>query len=159
MDDEKKITWEAPEFDYVEKSVGWYFIFGVVFFAMIVFGWFNRNFFFMIFLLIAGILVVALSNRKPEKVKFILGEEACTIGASKTPYRYSEMKGFAIVEREHRNNLLVFRRNVAVNQYLKLPLEKGITSEVRSFLKEKLAEGSYEEGLLDVLIDRVGLGS
>ncbi len=157
MNEKKEILWEAPEFDYVEKGAGWYLIFGIAFIAMIIFGWFGQNFFFMIFLFIAGILVVTLSNRKPDNVTFKLGTEGCTVGESKTSYRYSEMKGFAIVEREHRNNLLVFRRNVAVNQYLKLPLKKSVTGEVREFLREKLTEGQYEENLLDVLIDRVGL--
>ncbi len=157
MDNKNDIVWEAAEFNQVEKSFGWYLIFGILFIAMIIFGFASRDFFFVIFLLLAGILVIALGGRKPENIKFTLGEDGCKIGNSETIYRYSDMTGFAIVEKSSDNNLLVLRQKSTVNPYLKVPIKKSMTEDVKLLLGSKLEQREYEETLLDVLIERVGL--
>ncbi len=156
MIEEKEITWEAPEFDYVEKDLKWYVIFGAIFFVIALFGWLENNFLFIVFIILSGILVTFLSSRKPENIRFKLEEDGFKIGSSNS-YKYSDVTAFAVVERENKTNLLVFRRKTVVNPYLKLPLVKNMTAEVKDFLGSKLKEGEYEETLVDTLIDWIGL--
>ncbi len=152
----EEISWEAPEFNEVERGIGWYFLIGIISLALFLFGWFTKNFFFMVFVIIAAVLLIALGRRKPERITFTLHENGIRVGNVKTPYPYSSFRGFAIVEHEHGNNVLILRQKSFPNQYLKIPLPKIMTLKVRNFLKEKLTENSYEESFMDILSDRMG---
>lgn len=158
MNEKKEIIWEAPEFAYFEKSAKWYAILGIAFLLMIIFGWASRDFFFVVFLILSGIMIFYLGARKPENVKFELGEEGCKIGNSQTIYRYAEITGFAVLPKPRRNDILILKRKAIANPYLKVPLKRDIADAVRGFLEEKgVHEGEYEETLLDTLIDWAGL--
>ncbi|MCL4400242.1 hypothetical protein M1506_03130 [Patescibacteria group bacterium] len=154
-EENKEVVWEAPEFDQVEKGAGWYLVFGLIFLGLLIFGWLSKNFLFLIFIILSGLMIVAFSKRTPKEVRFKLDEDGFSI--NKMLYRFSDMSGFAVVERGSKTDLLVLRRNVVTNPYLKVPLVKDVTEEVRIFLKTKLKEGTYEETLVDTLIDFIGL--
>ncbi len=155
--EKNEIVWEAPEFNYSAKGAGWYSIFAVAFFLIILFALLKKNFFFFVFLVISGIMVVYLGERKPENVKFKLSSEGFKIGDSETVYRYADISGFAIVPKPHRSAILVLKKKAIANPYLKIPLAEGIEGEVKKFLEGKsVHEGEYEETLLETLIEWVG---
>ncbi len=53
-----EINWEAPEFEYREKDVSWYWISIIAAAAIIAFSVWQRNFLFGFFIVIAEMLVI-----------------------------------------------------------------------------------------------------
>jgi len=75
-----EMTWEAPEFEYYEKDVSWYWITIIIAALIIAFSVWERNFLFGLFIVIAEILVIMWGNQKPRMVAFTLNENGLEIG-------------------------------------------------------------------------------
>ena len=73
--EEKEISWRAAEYEHFEKGGGWYLMVGGAALILLLIALWQKNFFFGIFILIAGILVIVLANRKPGVLDFKLTEK------------------------------------------------------------------------------------
>ena len=87
------ITWQAPEFQYREKGVSWYWLSIIVVAAIIAFAIWQRNFLFGVFMVIAEILLIVWANAVPKVFDFSLTENDLAIGEAKN-YRISLFESF-----------------------------------------------------------------
>ena len=84
------IMWQAPEFEYREKGVSWYWVSIIIAACIIAFSVWQHNFLFGLFIIIAEILVITWGNREPATLDFQLSDEHIAIGS----YKIHLMKEF-----------------------------------------------------------------
>ena len=78
------IEWKAPEFEYREKDVSWYWLSIIA--AVVILGaavW-QKNFLFAVFVVIAEILMLVWAGRKPREITFSLNEKGLTMSGNKS---------------------------------------------------------------------------
>ena len=92
----KQISWRAPEFEYHEKTAGWYWTTVVIALIILAFALWQQNFLFGVFVIIAEILLVIWANKKPEIVEFVVGEKGILVD-EKRNYSYSEIENYSVV--------------------------------------------------------------
>lgn len=152
--DEIEISWRAAEYDHSEKGGGWYLSVGGVAFILLLVALWQRNFFFGIFILLAGIMAIGLGNRKPNVLDFKLTGEGCHLG--KEFYSYDNLENFSLRSRLNRLDEIVFKKKSTFNPYIRVLIDNHTAEKVRIFLVQKLPEVEDQSSLLDVLIDFLG---
>ena len=69
-----EVVWDAPEFEYREKGISWYWLSIIAAACIIAFAAWFRNFLFGFFIVIAEILFIVWGNRQPRTVEFKLDD-------------------------------------------------------------------------------------
>ena len=149
------IEWHGPAFKYTPKTPLWYW--GTIILALILMalGFWQRNFFLVIFVIIAELMVLFWGNQEPDTVKFRIDEKGIAIGQNKL-YNYADLEGFAIVKTEDEFDDLVIKRGSILNPYLKIALDKNHSLKAKTALNQKLMEEDYKESFLDWLGEWLG---
>ncbi len=92
-----EISWDAPEFEYREKDVSWYWLSIIAAAIIVAFAVWQKNFLFGLFVVIAEILLIIWGNRLPRTVSFSMTESGLTIGAEKK-YAFKEFEKMSVNE-------------------------------------------------------------
>ncbi len=146
-----EVKWVAPEFDYREKSASWYWQTIVVAVLILGFAVWERNFLFMIFVIVAEILVLVWGDRKPEHVEFILTPKGLTIGGEKF-YPLHDIDHVSFDDREEGEwPDIVIRFKAKFRTLLRINVPRAQLEEVRNAFRESVPEAEREESLADVL--------
>lgn len=151
----REIEWRAAEFQYVPKGIGWYWLVGGCAAVLILFALYQKNFFFGIFIVLAGTMVIFFGGRKPRVFNFRIGEEGIDI-SGKVSYDYERLDGFAILEKPGRLDEIVLKKKTAVNPYVRIPIDDQTMIRAREILKDKLPEIEYQETFLEIVSDWFG---
>ncbi len=151
---ENEISWRAAEFNYTKKAPLWFFVVGAVSLFLFLFSFLRGNFFFAVFLAIAGVIVIFLGNRRPRVIDFGIGEEGVFIEDSS--FTFDSLSGFAFQNKPGKLDEIVLKKKTDFNPYLKLPIDSKTAEKVRPLLESKLPEIEYEESLIDILAERLG---
>lgn len=147
-----EISWEAPEFEYREKSISWYWI--SMFFAAILLAvaiW-QRNFLFGVFVVIAEILLIGLGSKKPAMTKFKLTNKGLVIGDQQL-YEFKNLKGFGVnpeLEGESEWSTIILQSNSLIQPSIKIYLPKNKVIEAQKFLSAFLPQVEYKESAVDI---------
>lgn len=153
--DGTEITWRAAEYDHFEKSGGWYFIVGGVSLILLIIALWQGNFFFGIFILLAGIMVVTFGNRRPDVLEFGLTQEGCNLGRGNF-FNYGQLENFSLRNRPGRLDEIIFKKRTSFNPYVRIPVDSQTAEKIRIFLVQKLPEEEYKDSILDILVDFLG---
>jgi hypothetical protein len=135
-----EITWEAPEFEYREKEVSWYWISIIVASLIVAFSVWQRNFLFGFF--------IVWGNRIPRITTFTLSDSEIKLDHYKT-YSLKEFESWSvnIDGGEWVELAFYFRSKLRTPLIIIAPEEKLI--EVRTSLKGILKEIEHEMTLVD----------
>ncbi len=155
QEQKNEIRWEAAEYEFVPKSTKWHTEIGVATLVLVGIALWQQNFFFAIFILIAGIMVVILGNRHPEIIEFVLNEDGIHIGEAAS-YPFEKLESFSLRERPHRSDELILKRKTAMNQLIHIPIEPEMVGKMRSFLEEHLPQEEHEPSVLESITDLLG---
>ncbi|MDO8536839.1 MAG: hypothetical protein Q7R94_01175 [bacterium] len=151
-----EIKWRAPEFEYRQKTVSWYWISIII--AAIILGvavW-QKNFLFGFFVILAEILIMAWANREPPLVDFILNEQGLSLGGSKF-YAFAEMESFSIDDySETEWPSLFFQFHSRLKPDLKIKLPKARMTEIQKTLQPVLAQVEHKHSMIDTLQEFIG---
>ena len=150
-----EINWEAPEFQYREKEVSWYWISIIVAAAIIAFAIWERNFLFGVFIVIAEILFISWGNEEPRVVLFKLTEHELSIGETKN-YQLDLMESFSTNELTEEWTELVFSFKSKFKTPIMMIAPKTTLDDIRKNLKPLLREVPYEPSLIDSLEKIIG---
>lgn len=153
--DENEISWRAAEYDHFEKSPGWYAAVGGTALVLFIIALWQKNFFFGIFILLAGIMVVFLSNRKPGILEYKFTDKGFGMGHN-VFYEYDKLDNFSLRNRPGRLDELILKRKITVNPFLRIPIDGRTAEKVRLFLVQKLPEAEHRDSMMDVLTDLLG---
>jgi hypothetical protein len=155
--EKKELQWEAPEFDYREREVSWYWISIIVAAIMIAFAVWQKNFLFGIFVIIAEILVIIWGNNTPRLITFIFNEKGVGIKNGKF-YPFAEMENFSIdraPDGEMWDDVFFhFRGRFKLPMKIKFP--KKQIERVQKDMKEVIKEIEYEPTFFDSLEKLIG---
>ena len=145
-----EIIWTAPEFEYREKDISWYWMSIIVAVLIIGVAVWQRNFLFGFFVVIAEILLLVWGNRKPLLIDFTLTEKGLTIGGRKF-YAVGEIESFSFDDSgdEWADIVLLFRRHFRPTLTVHIP--KARAGEVQRTLKLLVGQIEREESFIDVL--------
>lgn len=152
MAEGKNIQWSAPEFRYYEKGPGWYWLSAIVAGAIGLFALLKRNFLFLVFVVLAELVVLAWARRKPATVVFSLSESGLTID-ERERYPFERLSAFSVIEGGEGEIMseIVLKTKNPFNSTLRLIIPAGEFSRVRAFLARFLSEVEHEETLTEYL--------
>jgi hypothetical protein len=153
MDEDKKITWSAFEYEWKERSVDWFWTVGTV--AVVSLGlciWLRATL-FGIFIFLALGLLAYLAIRKPERLDVVIDKKGIQIGENMMLYK--TIKSFWISETEKPALLLMTTRTFIPQT--SIPIENVDTEYLKKFLLNFLKEVEMEESNSRKLIEKAGL--
>ncbi|MBI4085939.1 MAG: hypothetical protein HY433_01700 [Candidatus Liptonbacteria bacterium] len=146
-----EIAWQAPEFEYYEKDISWYWLSVIIAVVVLSAAVWQKNFLFAAFIIFAEILILVWAGQKPKTVEFKLDERGLTIGNRKF-YPYAEMTGFSADENnedEWRDFIFRFQRRLQPTLKVKTP--KNRFGEIEKALAPIVKKIEFEESFLETL--------
>ena len=150
------IVWQAPEFEYREKDVSWYWISVIVAVLLLSAAVWQKNFLFGFFIIVAEILVLVWGNQQPHDVEFRLDDKGLTIRNRKL-YPYREIEAFAVNEAaEGEWTDLVIRFRKRLRPHLKIPAPRQRLDEIEKALLTVATRMDFEESLIDTFERLIG---
>ena len=147
------IKWQAPEYSYFEKDIGWYWLVVIVAIVVVAVALWQRNFLFAIFAILAAFILIVWGRRKPETVEFELNERGVEIGGGF--YSQDQFKQFAIRKEEGDYNKLMLIGKSRFARYLVLPMPKDKLDEIKKCCLNFWTETEFNESLIDELANFV----
>ncbi len=145
-----ELAWDAPEFEYREKDVSWYWVSIITAALFIAFAVWFRNFLFGFFIVVAEILFIVWGNRAPRLIAFKIDDQGLAIDDSKF-YGFKEFEAWSS---ETQNDdwtelYLYFRSSVKPALKVLFPTEK--IADLRLNFKPVLKEIEHQPSLLDAI--------
>lgn len=150
-----EVSWKAAEYGYVEKSVLWYAVVGLTALILVAVALWQKNFFFAVFVVIAAAVFIAFGKQRPPVVEFRVSGEGVSVG--KRSFSYDRLESFAVRSRPNRLDEIILKQKTYVNPYLRLPADAKSARDARLLLRAALPEVEYQESLIDILSEWVGL--
>ncbi len=145
-----ELAWEAPEFEYREKTVSWYWLSILIAAIVIAFAVWQNNFLFGFFVLIAEMLLIVWGNRKPRTVHFMLTENTLVIDGKKQ-YQVKDFEAMSVdAAAADWTEIILFTR-AKLRTPLKLLFPSDRLEELRAQMKTVLKEIPYEPTVLDAI--------
>ncbi len=142
------IKWQAPEYQYHEKDVSWYWISIIIAALVIGFSIWEKNFLFGLFVVIAEMLFIVWGSRVPRTVNFEATDTTLTIDEHKT-YAFKDFETMSVDDLESDLVELVFIFRAKLKTPLKILFPADRLAEFRTALKPTLREIPYEPTMLD----------
>lgn len=154
--DKFKFEWRAPEFEYSEKDVSWYWLSIIAAIFILSASVWQKNFLFAFFVIIAEILVIVWAGRKPREILFVLNEKGLTIPPNKF-YPYSAIENFSIKEgRSEEWYDVSLRLRYGLRQMIIVKTSVKDLPKVEIILRRFLEKTEHEDSLLDSLERLIG---
>lgn len=145
-----EITWAAPEFEYREKDVAWYWVSIIAAALIIAFSVWQKDFLFGLFIVIAEMLFIVWGNRVPAIVPFTLTDTEIAIGGYRS-YLMKEFESWSVDSAgdgaEWAELMFYFRSHLHPPLVVIVPEEK--LADVRANMKTVLKEVEHQPTLLD----------
>ena len=143
-----QIQWEAPEYEYREKAVSWYWISIIVAAVVIAFSVWEKNFLFGLFIVVAEVLFIVWGNRAPRTLRFAITENDLAVEGGKT-YSLKDFESMGIDPLNEEWTELVFIFRAKFKTPVKILFPDARLAELRDHLKTALKEAPYEPTLID----------
>jgi hypothetical protein len=143
-----QLVWDAPEFEYREKGISWYWVSIIVAACIVAFSVWFQNFLFGFFIVVAEVLFIVWGNREPRVIEFAMDQEGISIDNRK----FHGIKEFESWSADAATDdlteiYLYFRSRVRPALKVLIPTEK--LDEFRANVKTVLKETEHEPSLLD----------
>ena len=150
-----QISWEAPSFYFSPQKR----YFALVVIALAISGgailFLRHDTLTAIFLLLASLVLILYSNKRPEISKVIVNQNGIAIGDRL--YYYKELKSFWIHYNPGEIKELSLESRKWYMLYVKVLIEKENPLIIRSFLINFLPEKEHENSLIDIISRKIGL--
>ncbi|HEX4104204.1 MAG TPA: hypothetical protein VHZ04_01865 [Candidatus Paceibacterota bacterium] len=143
-----EIKWEAPEFEYREKGVSWYWLSIIIAAIIVAFSVWEKNFLFGLFIVLAEVLFIVWGNRTPRMISFTANETSITIDDIRSySFRNFETMSVDTPADGFAEMVFVFRARFKTPLKILFPAEH--LAAFRANTKTILKEVPYEPTLLD----------
>lgn len=147
------VTWHAPEFEYREKGVSWYWLTIIIAVLLIALAVWQRNFLFGVFVIVAEILVILWGGKKPRMLTFAVDEREFTIG-DREHHSWSEFLSFSAEERKDLSLFIFQSRGARPALYVLVPPAQF--PEVKQVLLSRLPYVEHERSLVEAVEEFFG---
>ena len=143
-----QIQWEAPEYEYREKTISWYWLSIIIAAIIVAFSVWEKNFLFGLFIVVAEVLFIVWGNRAPRALHFTLTENNIEVEGRKT-YSLKDFESVGIDPFGNGWAELIFTFHAKFKIPLKILFPEDRLIELRGHLKTVLKEIPYEPTLID----------
>ncbi len=146
------LSWQALEYEHAPKTVDWFWILGAVTVLGAGLAFYFDNFFFAVFIILAGIAVALHANIPPSLHSYALREDGLVRDSVLFPFR--NIKSYNILKEPTGNILLLDIKRVSF-PIISIPLGNVDKDWVRQVLRSKGVKESeiqipFAERLMDV---------
>ena len=153
MNEPEKITWSSFEYYEKERNNDWFWALGVIIIAASITSIIFKNYFFAIFIILSGILIVIFALKKPELVSYELNEKGLKI--KERIYPYDKIKSFW-VQKETPPTLFIKTERL-IMPIISMDIEYSSADEIKNFLlKNKVSTEEMKEHVSDKIMNSVG---
>lgn len=154
--------WQAPEFEYQPKSVSWYWLSAIIGIILIALAIWQKNLLFIIFVVIAWLVIIASANRFPTIWEFKIDEKGINIAlpnekSSAKFYPYAEIEGFDIHFGGEQYKELILKIKSKFSPFLKINIYFSDEEKIKNFLLKYLIKEEYEQSFSDSFSKLIGL--
>jgi hypothetical protein len=143
-----EIKWQAPEYQYHEKGVSWYWLSIIIAALVVGFSIWEKNFLFGFFVVIAEMLFIVWGSRTPRMVDFAINDTTLEIDGHKS-YSIKEFETMSVDDFENGWAELVFVFRAKLRIPLKVIFPTNQLTEFRAAMKIVVKEVPYEPTVLD----------
>lgn len=147
------IEWFDFEYSHEDKSQDWFWIVGAITAGGILLSIIFKNFLLALILLIGIGTVMALANRKPELIHFVISAQGIRI--KNNLYPYGEISSFSLKDDTEPYKLMI-ESNRLIFPNLIVPLGDIDPDQIRDYLDNFLLETPFEESILDKISEQLG---
>jgi len=145
-----EITWQAPEFEYREKNISWYWLSIIITSTILGFAVWQRNFLFALFILVGEILILFWAGQKPKTRSFALKEKGVEIDGKL--YEFTAMDTWSLrYETDDAFAYFTLRFKQRVRPPLALLVPPNTMVAVQKALTLILTQTEAEDSLMDTL--------
>jgi len=154
MDSNKKIHWSALEYEEKERGKDWFWALGIIIVASAITSFIYKNYFFSLFLIISGILLVVFAVKKPDLVSYELNQKGLQI--RNRLYPYENIKAFWVQKEGVKSTLFIKSERLFI-PIISIPIELYLTDEVKNtMLKNNIPEEEIKEYISEKIMDSLG---
>jgi len=149
---EEVIEWKAPEFEYEPKSVSWYWMSLIVSIILISIALWQKNFLFVIFIIIAELILIYFSNQFPKIWDFKIDDNGISISKEDIMAKiipFADMLGFDIHPAGENYKELVLHTKLKLSPYFKI----FISDVDEKVIEEKLSKVVSREEISPSVVD------
>lgn len=155
--DEQGLSWSSPEFNFVERTAGWYLASMCVAAVLAIVALFQKNFLFFLLVIVSEIALLLVARQKPRLYGYRLTEEGILVNETMV-YLFSALRGFAMVDDGVSGYVeLVILPSKRFSQFSKILVPRPLMQSVFSELSSRLKVLQYEEHFLEMILKRIGL--
>lgn len=154
MDANTKLEWTALEYEEKERGNDWFWALGVIVVASAITSFIYSNYFFSLFLVIAGILLVIFAVKKPDLVFYELNEKGLKIRNRLFPYE--NIKSFWIKKDVEKPTLFI-KSERSFMPIISMPLDPNHIEEIKNMMLSKnVPEEEMKEHVSEKIMDSLG---
>jgi hypothetical protein len=153
----KSISWSAAESHFFEKTSTWYIGSAILAGLLVIFGLWQSNLLFVLFVVIAEVLALFWGGQAPRTLTYELSEAGFTVGDK--IFRFDTLIAYALVESLGGPNFyeLVFQQKQSLSLYVKAFVPNTQAPQVGEFLASRLPVFEYSPSLSEAIMNRFGL--
>ena len=157
---EEKINWSALEYEDKERHIDWFWALGVIVVAGAIASVIFANYFFAIFLIIAGILMGFFATKKPEMVSYELNEKGLKFNDH--IYTYEKIKAFwvqkSLSDEGHiMKPALFIKSDRTFVPIFSIPIEENSVSAIHNLMvAHNVLEEEMKEHISEKIMESIG---
>ncbi len=144
------ISWQAPEFEHLERSANWYLWSMVIAAGLIIVALVQKNILFSLFILIAEVILVAFGRQAPATRLYSLYPEGLFVDDEHLRL-FSEASGFAFFDVGRRYVELIIRPSKKLHSYVKVLVARERVADVKQVLEHHLPPFEYNGTMSDAM--------
>ncbi|OHA93121.1 MAG: hypothetical protein A3H52_02080 [Candidatus Zambryskibacteria bacterium RIFCSPLOWO2_02_FULL_39_26] len=148
-----KLSWQASEYLYKEKTADWYWIVGIITVSVALIAIILNNVIFAILIIVSSFTLSLFASKKPAIIDIEISNHGVTVG--KTHYVYKDLDSFWVETRENYPKILIKSKKVLM-PYIIIFIENFSSEEVRDELLKYLPEEEHIEPFLEKLLLYLG---
>ncbi len=153
MSDFEKLEWSHLEYEEKERNPDWFWALGIIVIAISITSFIYQNYFFAIFIVLSGLLMVMFAIKKPEMVNYELNQKGLQI--KNRLYPYDKIKSF-YVQTEGKPTLFI-RSERKFMDIIPVPLIESITPQVQNiFISKEILEEEMHEHFSEKVMEVLG---
>ncbi|MEE8131477.1 MAG: AzlD domain-containing protein [Candidatus Paceibacterota bacterium] len=147
------ISWRAPEFEYHHKDASWYWLSIIAAIILVALALWQKNFLFVIFVVIAEMVVISLVGRFPPIWEFKISEKGVEIGRpnkkEKKFYPYRELESFDIHPAGEEYKELVLKSQSRLKPFFKINIHSKDEEKIKKFFLKFLPQKEIHSSAVD----------
>lgn len=146
----EKIEWEAPEYEFHEKSPDWFWTLGIITLALFLSAVLLHSFLFGFLILLAGFSLALFGARKPNIVSFKINAQGIHIG--NRIYPYENLKCFWVDYEPPYKKEIIIESKKTFMPHITIILGDADPVKIRNYLLQFLKEEKIEEPLTNTIV-------